>query len=62
VDAASTTELMLEFHRNLRRSSTGAQRMSTAKALQLAATKMIADRESSHPFYWAGFVLFGDGR
>lgn len=56
VESASTTQLMLEFHRNL-----GGARVSKAKALQLAAVKILKNREYQHPFYWAGFVLLGDG-
>jgi tetratricopeptide (TPR) repeat protein len=32
------------------------------KALSLAALKLMKNPETSHPFYWAGFVLVGDGR
>lgn len=63
VESASTTELMMEFHRNLRRQTDeAAPGMSTSRALQRAAKKMLARKENSHPFYWAGFVVVGDGR
>jgi CHAT domain-containing protein len=58
VESASTTDLMLEFHRNLRASGA---RMSKARALQRASLKLLKSREYQHPFYWAGFVLLGDG-
>jgi CHAT domain-containing protein len=54
VDAASTTPLMLEFHRSLRAGN------SKARALQQAALKILHDRRYQHPFYWAPFVLIGD--
>ncbi len=54
VDAASTTTLMLEFHRSLR------ARNSKARALQQATLKILQDRRYRHPFYWAAFVLIGD--
>lgn len=61
VESASTTELMLEFHRNLQRPTGGPGRgMSTAAALQRAAKKMLSGNEYSHPYYWAGFVAIGD--
>ena len=60
VEESSTTELMLEFHRQLRRP--GDARTATAVALQRAATKMLDSKEYRHPFYWAGFVVIGDGR
>jgi CHAT domain-containing protein len=60
VESASTTQLMLDFHRNLRANSSGTP-MSKAKALQLAAVKLLKTPEYKHPFYWAGFVLLGDG-
>jgi CHAT domain-containing protein/Tfp pilus assembly protein PilF len=56
VESASTTQLMVEFHRNL----SGA-RVSKARALQLAAVKLLKNPEYQHPLYWAGFVLLGDG-
>jgi CHAT domain-containing protein len=60
VESASTTQLMLEFHRNLR-ANRRIGRTSKAKALQLAALKLLKNPEYQHPFYWAGFVLLGDG-
>ncbi|MDB5678860.1 CHAT domain-containing protein [Sphingomonas bacterium] len=34
---------------------------STAEALRQAQIKLMADPETSHPYYWAGFALIGDG-
>jgi CHAT domain-containing protein/Tfp pilus assembly protein PilF len=63
VESASTTELMLEFHRNLlSRSGARARSVSISAASQLAAKKMLATPEYRHPFYWAGFVVVGDSR
>ena len=53
VESLSTTELMLEFHRNLLSS------VSKAQALQRAAIKMLRTRQYRHPFYWAGFSIVG---
>jgi len=62
VDSASTTQLMLEFHRNLKsRSQTSGPPMSKARALQMAELKMLTSKSYQHPFYWAGFVMVGDG-
>ena len=55
VESSSTTELMLEFHRNLR---TGATK---SDALRRAELKLMKDRRFNHPFYWAGFIVVGDG-
>ncbi|MCM3903275.1 MAG: CHAT domain-containing protein [Pyrinomonadaceae bacterium] len=60
VESASTTRLMLEFHRNLQ-SEVRKSQVSTAKALQVAAVKMLRSADYRHPFYWAGFVVVGDG-
>jgi CHAT domain-containing protein/Tfp pilus assembly protein PilF len=60
VESASSTRLMLEFHRNLL-SKTKKSQVSTAKALQEAAVKMLRSADYRHPFYWAGFVVVGDG-
>jgi CHAT domain-containing protein len=62
VESASTSQLMLEFHRNLKNEmSKGKREIATAKALQQAAMKLLRSNEYRHPFYWAGFVVMGDG-
>jgi CHAT domain-containing protein len=63
VGSASTTALMLEFHRHLRSGQReGKPQIGTAKALREAALKMLRDKQTQHPFYWAGFTVVGDGR
>lgn len=54
VDAATTTTLMLAFHRQLRAGAT------KSDALRNAALTVLHDPKSRHPFYWAPFVLIGD--
>jgi len=54
VEAASTTRLMLAFHRGLR------ARLSPAEALRRAALAQMQRPGARHPFYWAGFVAMGD--
>jgi CHAT domain-containing protein/predicted negative regulator of RcsB-dependent stress response len=54
VDAATTTTLMLAFHRQLRAGAT------KSDALRDAALTVLHDPKSRHPFYWAPFVLIGD--
>ena len=34
---------------------------SIAEALGAAQDRMMADAETSHPYYWAGFAIIGDG-
>ncbi|HKE60090.1 MAG TPA: CHAT domain-containing protein [Pyrinomonadaceae bacterium] len=43
-------------------SNTGGTKITKAEALRQAALKLLKDPETSHPFYWAGFVLMGDPR
>jgi len=50
--------LMLGFHQQLRTPA----KATKAEALRLAALKVMRNPATSHPFYWAGFVLVGDGR
>jgi CHAT domain-containing protein len=54
VDSASTTELMLEFHRNRLAAN------SKAQSLRKAMLKMLGSNQYKHPFYWAPFVVIGD--
>lgn len=63
VSSASTTELMLDFHRHLtappaRFRAAGAK----AEALRQASLTLLKSPDYKHPFYWAGFSLIGDGR
>ena len=62
VDAAATSELMVDFHRNLRKqiSATDAS-MTRAGSLRAAGLKMLQSERYKHPFYWAGFIVVGDG-
>lgn len=62
VDEKGTNELMYSFHENLvlharsTRSPGGA-----AAALRKASLKLMESTEYKHPYYWAGFVVIGDG-
>jgi CHAT domain-containing protein len=60
VESAGTRDLMVNFHRGLM-TQPGARRMTKAEALRQAALKLMRTAETSHPFYWAGFVLVGEG-
>ena len=57
VDSASTTSLMIDFHRRLTTRPTNAK----AEALRQAALGLLRNERYRHPFYWAGFVMIGDG-
>jgi CHAT domain-containing protein len=59
VESASSRDLMLGFHQRLMAPSKA--KMSKAEALRQAALKLMKDPATSHPFYWAGFVLVGAG-
>jgi CHAT domain-containing protein len=61
VESASTTELMLEFHRNLKAGARNPpEPMLKARALQQASLKLLrSNGQYRHPFYWAGFVVVG---
>ena len=58
VSSASTTDLMLEFHKQLKSAGSA---VSEAEALQKAALHLMQSARYRHPFYWAPFVLIGDG-
>ena len=57
VESAGTRELMVNFHRSL----ISKAKLTKTEALREAALKLMKKTETSHPFYWAGFVLVGDG-
>lgn len=57
VESAGTRDLMVNFHRGLITSRT-----TKSEALRQAALKVMKNPETSHPFYWGGFVIVGDGR
>jgi CHAT domain-containing protein len=58
VESASTAELMVGFHRNLTAPGAGRRK---AEALRAASLELMKDRRYRHPFYWAGFVMTGNG-
>jgi CHAT domain-containing protein len=59
VESAGTRDLMINFHRALIASTK--TKAGKTEALRQAALKLMRNPETSHPFYWAGFVLVGDG-
>jgi CHAT domain-containing protein/uncharacterized protein HemY len=67
VESASTTELMLNFYRHLSVNSAqglprrAAKPETKAEALRQAALLLLRSKTYAHPFYWAGFVIVGDG-
>ncbi|HJQ25116.1 MAG TPA: CHAT domain-containing protein [Blastocatellia bacterium] len=56
VDAASTNDLMVEFHRRALHGE------GKAQALRQAMLKVLRGERWKHPFYWAGFVIVGDAQ
>jgi CHAT domain-containing protein len=62
VESASTTDLMVEFHRGLKaRMQNPKVSLGAAQSLRAAALKMLRGEQYRHPFWWAGFVVIGDG-
>jgi CHAT domain-containing protein len=57
VDSSSTSELMLHFYRTLK----SATKVTKSEALRAAALELMKSGPYRHPFYWAGFVVVGDG-
>jgi CHAT domain-containing protein len=55
VDDEVTNELMMAFFKVLQRSPT----LSKAQALQEAQKQLV--KKYQHPFYWAGFLVIGNG-
>jgi CHAT domain-containing protein len=62
VDSTSTARLMVEFHRLLSaQESQSGKRVNKAEALRRAALKLASEPKYKHPFYWASFVVVGNG-
>ncbi|HEV2800061.1 MAG TPA: CHAT domain-containing tetratricopeptide repeat protein [Pyrinomonadaceae bacterium] len=62
VESAGTRDLMVTFHRALHSQPGNGQATTKTEALRQAELKLLRNPETGHPFYWAGFVLIGDGR
>src|SRR5262245_45363370 len=60
VESAATRDLMLGFHRQLSAPASKAT-VTRAQSLRQAMLHLMKNPQTSHPFYWAGFVLVGDG-
>ncbi|HVI71161.1 MAG TPA: CHAT domain-containing protein, partial [Pyrinomonadaceae bacterium] len=58
VESAGTRDLMVDFHRSL---IAPKSKQTKTQALRQAALKLMRNPATSHPFYWAAFVLVGDG-
>ncbi|HEY0171456.1 MAG TPA: CHAT domain-containing protein [Pyrinomonadaceae bacterium] len=62
VESAGTRELMVSFHRALLSpQAAGKAKTTKSEALRQSALKLLKNPETNHPFYWAGFVLIGEG-
>ncbi len=57
VESESTERLMAGLHRRLAASGSA----MPAEALRSSAVSMLASDQYRHPFYWAGFIVVGDG-
>ena len=61
VDTRSTSKLMVEFHGNLQRQRQQGSVVRKAEALRQAMLTLLRSEEYELPYYWAPFVLIGDG-
>jgi CHAT domain-containing protein/uncharacterized protein HemY len=55
VDSKATSQLMVEFHKNIKKNK------SKAEALR-EASMLLMKTDYDHPYYWAGFIVIGDER
>ena len=53
----STSQIMISFYKNLKKGETKSKALQNAKIEYLENTKI---SKLKHPYYWAGFVLYGD--
>ncbi len=59
VDSAASREFMTSFYRNL---ASGGRPTTRSAALRQASLRLLQSPGYRHPFYWAAFSLWGDGR
>ena len=57
VESKSATALLVGFHRRL-----AAGRAAKTDDLRAAALELLRTPRFAHPYYWAGFILVGDGQ
>jgi CHAT domain-containing protein len=60
VDSAATALLMINFHKRLK-GQTSTPDSTKADAPRQAALDLMKDLRYRHPFFWAGFVMIGNG-
>lgn len=60
VDSTSTAGFMINFHRQLR-NQIPTDETSKANALRQAALELMKEPRYRHPFFWAAFVMIGNG-
>jgi CHAT domain-containing protein len=60
VNSTSTSQLMVNFYEALA-SNVDHPRRNKAQAAREAALRVMKDERYRHPFYWAGFVIIGNG-
>jgi CHAT domain-containing protein len=60
VPSRSTSQIMVNFHRQIA-GAANSPPQTKSRALQTAALNQLRHGSFRHPFYWAGFVLIGDG-
>jgi CHAT domain-containing protein len=61
VESGSTASLMIDFHKVLT-GLRGSHKTSKAAALRQAGLKLLKSTRYRHPFYWAPFVVVGNGQ
>jgi CHAT domain-containing protein/Tfp pilus assembly protein PilF len=61
VDTRSTSKLMVEFHGHLQRERRRSTVVRKAEALRQAMLTLLRSKEYELPYYWAPFVLVGNG-
>src|SRR5438046_8721952 len=59
INSASTSDFMTAFYQNLY--SAKKEPLTKARAMQRAALTVLKNDHYQHPFYWAGFVMVGNG-
>jgi len=62
VQSTGESKLMVEFYRNLAAARRRTTSLSKAESMRAAIISLLREKTYQHPYFWSGFMLWGDAR